>query len=319
MNGEPEKQKSRDRSLSFTQRAEQLLTKRNQGILFLFTLVLSAAAIFDAICDFLPGPISIVLYVLAAAGLVMTCTLRVKAILNFVTSVLLPFAGKYRIADTLIKDSRLRTVLTALPGMGLNLIYAVLNGVIGITARSAWYGSLSAYYLLLCSMRFLSVSYARQIYTKKDPDDNLERRELKVYRNCGIMLSVSSLALGGAVIMLVMGDGGKSYSGLMIYAAATYTFYKLTTAIINKVKVRKEKSLLLKTLRDIRYSDALVSLFSLQTALLAAFGQNAGDFVPAMNATTGAVVCLLILGLGLSMVYDAKKLQNLAQTGTETE
>ena len=45
------------------------------------------------------------------------------------------------------------------------------------------------------------------------------------------------------------------------------------------------------------------------TVLFAAFGQNAGDFVPTMNALTGAGVCLMILGLGLYMVHYAKKLQ----------
>ena len=223
-----------------------------------------------------------------------------------------------RVVDTLITDKRLRVVLTTLPGMGLNLIYAVFNGVIGIAARSAWYGSLSAYYLLLCSMRLLSVSYAGWLYTGKEPGDNTEKRELKVYRNCGIILSASSIALAGAVIMLVVGAGGKSYPGLLIYAAAVYTFCKLTIAIINKVKVRKEKSLLLTTLRNISYCDSFVSLLSLQTALFAAFGQDAGEFVPTMNAATGTVVCLMILVLGIYMVCDAKKAQTKARAEMET-
>ena len=319
MKAEQEKRKFKERFSSFTQRAGRLLTKRNQYILFLLTLAVAALATFDAFHDLFPGPISIALYVLAAVGFAMTCTLWIKAILIFLTSVLMSLTGNSRIAGALIADNRLRIVLTTLPGMGLNLIYAVFNGVIGITARSAWYGSLSAYYLLLCIMRFLSVSYAKQIYTKEKQDDNLQERELTVYRNCGMMLSVSSVALGGAVIMLVTGDGGKSYPGLMIYTVATYTFCKLIMSIINKVKVRREKSLLLTTLRNISYSDSLVSLLSLQTALFAAFGQSAGEFVPSMNALTGTVVCLMILGLGICMVCDAVKIRNIPQTKREAE
>ena len=226
---------------------------------------------------------------------------------------LLPFLKRNRVVNAMITNNRLRIIFTTIPGMGINLIYAVFHGVIGITVHSAWYGSLSAYYLLLCVMRLLSVSYAKQIYTKKERGASRKKRELKVYRNCGMLLPVSSIALGGAVIMLVTGDGGKSYPGLMIYAAAAYTFYKLITSVINVVKVRKEKSLLLTTLRNISYSDALVSVLSLQTALFAAFGQNAGELVPTMNAVTGAVVCLMIAGLGIYMVHNAKKLQTKAQ------
>ena len=137
-------------------------------------------------------------------------------------------------------------------------------------------------------------------------EDSLEVRSWRVHRNCGIILSISSIALGGAVIMLVSGQGGKSYPGLMIYAAATYTFYKLGMAIANMIKARKEKSILLVTLRNISYADALVSILSLQTAMFATFGQNSGAMIPITNALTGTGVCLMIFALGIYMVHKSK-------------
>lgn len=201
--------------------------------------------------------------------------------------------------------------------MGLNLIYAIFNGVIGFMNFSARYVSLAVYYLLLCVMRFLAVAYAGRVYQVKVPwrkrnpekEDSLETRSWRVYRNCKILFSMMRIALGGAVIMLVSGEGGKSYQGLLIYAVATYTFYKLGMAIRNMIKVRKEKSLLLVTLRNISYADALVSLLSLQTALFAAFGQDSGELIPLMNALTSAGVCLMILGIGIYMVRKSKKIQ----------
>ena len=189
--------------------------RRNQCLLFLATVVVIAAAIYAAVTDAFPLPVSSMLYALAAVGFACTLTLWGKAILTFVKVVLLPFTKNNRIANTLITDARLRTVLVTIPGMGLNLIYAV----------------------------------------------------------------------------------------------ATYTFYKLGMAIRNLIKARKEESLLLVTLRNISYADALVSLLSLQTALLAAFGQDSGELVPLMNALTGASVCLMILGLGSYMVWKSKKIQ----------
>ncbi len=303
------------------QHMDRVLTKRNQFIIFLFSILMSVAAIYAAVTDFFPEPVSITIYVFAAAGFTCTCTLWIKAIVFFVRFVLMPFTKNNRIANTIITDTRLRTVLTTVPGMGLNLIYAVFNGAVGIISHSAWCGSLAAYYMLLCAMRFLSVSYAKKIYggklqiilkkinkrnnNREIDESSLEIRAWKVYRNCGIMLSVSSIALGGAVIVLVSGQGGKSYPGLMIYAVATYTFYKLTMAIINMVKARKENSLLLTTLRNINYADALVSLLSLQTALFAAFGQNSGEMIPITNALAGEGVCIMIFVLGVYMVRRA--------------
>ena len=295
-----------ERFLSFGQKIDEKLTKKNQRILSFLSLIAAAIAIFDAVHDIFIASISITIYVLAAIGLACACTLLMKDLQFFISSVLLPFTHSNPIANTLITDNRLRTVLAAVPGMGLNLIYAVLNGVIGAAGRSAWYSFLAVYYLLLCIMRFLAVSYARQVYAKKEETGDLEKRKYKVYQNCGAMLAVMSIALAGAVLMLVLGEDGKAYPGLMIYTAATYTFYKLTLSIVNLLKARKQKSLLLTTLRNISCSDALISLLSLQTALFAAFGQDAGEFVPIMNGITGGAVCLLVLSLGLYMMGDGK-------------
>lgn len=81
--------------------------------------------------------------------------------------VLIPFIEKNKIANMLVKDYKLRTIISALPGLGMNLIFAVFNAVIGIISHSAWHGSLAAYYILLSAMRFVSVMYAKSIYIDK--------------------------------------------------------------------------------------------------------------------------------------------------------
>lgn len=300
----------------------QFMTRKNQCIIFIVTIVAAVAAIYTAVTDFFPQPISITLYVLAAFGFSCSCTLWVRAIIFFVKLVLVPFTENNKIANRLVKDDRLRTVLTTLPGMGLNFIYAVFNGIVGLVNHSAWCGSLSAYYILLCVMRFLSVSYAGKIYSKKwrkaqshrkenqEKDNGIKTdtlRAWRVYHHCGIMLSVTSIALGGAVIVLVCGEGGKTYPGVLIYAVAAYTFYKLIVAVRNVIMARKMDSALLSTLRNISYADALVSMLSLQTALFAAFGQNSEELIPLMNALTGTAVCLMIFILGILMVHKSKR------------
>ena len=337
---EPEGLTVRDRFSSLAQRVRGALTGRTLRIVCLLTPVACVVALLDALNGLFPLPVSIALYVVAAAGLVATCTLAVRAIWGAATSALQRLTASNRVANALATNARLRTVATTIPGTALNLVYAVFNGAVGIASLSAWYGSLSAYYLLLCVMRFSAVSQAGQVWTKKgqagdrealedhgDPENRANRealaardaRELTVYRTCGKLLAVSSVALGGAVIMVVLGYGGKSYAGLTIYAVATYTFCKLGVAIVNLVKVQRERSLLQKTLRNISYSDALVSLLALQTALFASFGDGVGDFEPTMNALTGAGVCLMIAGLGLSMVHDAKRRQHAPRLEEEAE
>lgn len=103
-----------ERLSNLKQHISRFMTRRNQSMIFWFTLCAVIASVYAAITDSFPEPVNITLYVFA--------------------------------------------------GMGVNLVYAIFNGAIGIINCSAWCGSLSAYYILLCVMRFLSVSYARKVY-----------------------------------------------------------------------------------------------------------------------------------------------------------
>lgn len=287
---------------------QQVLTRRNQMILYVLTIILAGLSIADVICDLLPLPLPAVIavYSCAAISFFLSIALWVRTVRLLFRVVFIPFTERNKIINLFIKDYRLRTLVMSLPGLGLNLIFAVYNAYLGASRLSPWYGSLAAYYILLCVMRFAAVIYAKSIYIDKR-EMPAQQRELKVYQNCGAMLSVMSVALMGAVTMLVNGSGGKSYPGTMIYAVAAYTFYKLTLSVLGMLRAKREQSILSMTLRYIGHSESLVALLTLQTALFAAFGQNAGALVPRMNAVTGAVVSLSALVIGLNMVFDARK------------
>ncbi len=307
------------RLLDLKEGMDHILTKRVQIIICISTLFLSILSIYSVVTETIPEVISYVIYVAAGVGFFCSLAIWIKAIKFFVNVVIIPFSKTNRVVSTLVADIRLRTVMFTLPGLVINLAYAIFNGAIGIANKSAWCGSLAAYYMLLWIMRLLSVSYARRVYDgsflledrKKikieDDEEELEKRSRKVHKNCGILLALSAVAMGGAVIMLVYGEGGNSYPGFTIYAIAAYTFYKLIMSIYNMITSRKKNSLLLKTLRYINYADALVSLLSLQTALFAAFGSGAGAMIEYFNACTGGAVCLMIFALGIFMCTNAKK------------
>ena len=109
----------------------------------------------------------------------------------------------------------------------------------------------------------------------------------------------TAVVLAGAAVLLVNSEGGKSYPGYAIYAVAAYTFYKIIMSTIQVLKVGKRKSPLLTITRRIGYIDACVSILTLQTAMFASFASGQEDFMLMMNAATGAVVCMMVLGLGI--------------------
>ena len=88
---------------------------------------------------------------------------------------------------------------------------------------------------------------------------------------------------------------------------ATYTFYKVVLAIINTVKVRKENSLLLSSIRNIGCADAAVSILSLQRSMLVSFGAMEREDIFLMNVLTGAGVFLIIVLLGIALIVKSVK------------
>ena len=125
----------------------------------------------------------------------------------------------------------------------------------------------------------------------------------------GILLLVLNFALTGVILLTIAQDTAKRYSEVVVISIATYTFYKIIMAVANMVKVRKTRSPVLITIRNIGTADALVSMLTLQATMLASFQGKGGLDAKRMNAITGMVVCVLILALGVSMIHYAFKNQ----------
>lgn len=91
------------------------------------------------------------------------------------------------------------------------------------------------------------------------------------------------------------------------YAAAFYVFYRVILSIINMIKVNRWKSPLLMIIRKIGYIDACVSLLTLQTAMFASFADGQEELVRLMNGITGAVVSVMVLGMGIQGILVSQK------------
>lgn len=274
--------------------------------LYAVTVILAVISLIDTISEILPRFAGIIINVLAAGTLLTTCYYLAGDIRHGVKEKAMRGIQSNSFASHMAGDYRYRTVVFAVPGLILNLIFAVFNGGMGIAGRSAWFGTLSVYYGLLSMMRFHVVMYDRKT-SKLERTKPVELEELLVYRNCGILFIIMTAALIGAVILLQQSKGGKHYPGVAIFAVAAYTFYKAIVSVINLVKAGKMRTPLLMAIRDIGYIDACVSVLTLQTAMFAAFGDGQMELERMMTGMTGFAVCLMVLVMGLHCIRDSSR------------
>lgn len=242
-------------------------------------------------------------YVLSAYAMIITVTKTVDIVRwirtgmdnhHLVKRVLdIPVVKRY------FKETMFRAEISLYPSLMINLLYAGVKLFSGIYYGSVWFLTLAVYYILLAIMRFFLLHHVRRRGRKE------ENRilELKICRLCGIILMVLDWALTGIIILVVRKNSGFCYPGVLIYAMALYTFYAVITAIINVVKFRKYGSPVISSAKVINLTAALVSMLSLETAMLTQFGAaRDAVFRQRMSAATGAGVSILVLGMAVYMI-----------------
>ena len=256
--------------------------------------------------------IAYVSYFLSAYALIITITgitgivgllrrgIKYHPLVKKIVSI--PLVGRY------LREDRFRAEAALYRGFFINLIYAGIKMFSGILYNSVWFVSLAVYYILLAVMRASLLHYVRK--SGKD-----KASEWRRYRLCGMILLFMNVALAGIVTLVIRQNSGFEYPGVLIYIMAMYAFYAAITAVWNVVKFRRYGSPVLSAAKVINLTAALVSMLSLETAMLTQFGA-ADDpiFRRIMTASTGAGISIIVLGMAIFMIVrSTKQLKNSRQ------
>ncbi len=195
-----------------------------------------------------------------------------------------------KIGADLIGNKRYRTIVIATLSLIFNLVLAFYYGILGVLSASIIFGASAVYYLLLAVMRFIAV------LKRNDNSSTINHQTSAVI---GIMLIVLSVVFQIMVIVSMKYETAASYGTITMITIATFTFTKITTAIVSAVKHRREKSIFIKSINAIRYSEIAVSVLTMQQSMLVSFGESTDSSTVILNACTGAGVCFFILALGI--------------------
>ena len=285
---------------------------------FLLAAACIAGAIACAACG-CAGWYVYALYAAAALSLAYIVYLSVRAA-SALRAKAEARAKAHPLAESFLFDGSFRAGVLFSLSFIVNIAYALLCGVLGIALRASWYGMFSFYYLLLSALRCGLLAGAMRSRRRAAGDARgLLVSRWKLYRLCGIALFVLEFALAAAVTVMVAVGRPAPVSEVLAIASAAYTFYKVISAAVGFVKVRRLHDPLLQAFRNINLADAAVSLLSLQVTLVAVFSQGEGESMKPLNAAMGFFVCLLTIALGVWMIAEAGvRLRTLKGEG-ETE
>ena len=189
-----------------------------------------------------------------------------------------------------------RTYKLAFLSLAVNIAFGGYNIVIGCVTRSWWLLTIGTYYAVLSVVRYTVLR------SKKE-------NTAFIKQFTGILLMVMSLPLAGTVVLATVQDRGTVYHEIVMITIAVYAFTKITLASVNLAKSRRSASLKVKTLRNISFADAFVSIFSLQRSMLVSFEGMSEIEIRIMNVATGSAVCIIVFLLGLNLVQQNRLLK----------
>lgn len=242
------------------------------------------------------GILHYILYVFAAFAL----TYFVYTMVIFAPKMkedFIRFLQSHKFTNKLLQDYGYRTIVFAVFSFVLNMAYISLILVMAIMSKTAWYFTITVYYIVLALMKG-NVFHSKRKYGTKI-------KQAKALRFSGIMFVVMTIVFSGVIVLIYKANHYFEYAGILIYAVAAFTFYKLTLAIFNIFKAKRQDDLYVENIRNINLANALISIMILQVAMFQAFApeHNLGF----ANGLTGAGVSAIILVLGILMIVKSNK------------
>lgn len=227
-----------------------------------------------------------IVYVGAFYALVVDCAALIPRIMGWVKRPRPVKKGKFR-----------RSLYTHLL---VDLIYGFWQIVQGVVVGSAWIGGYGIYNVCHGVVRAVLARYARKL--KGLPEDRKkERLGWRCYTVCGFLMVAVNLTMTGLVYQTIWMGRSSHYSEIAVIAVAVFTFYKLIMAIVRVVKCRRSNEPISGAARNLGLAEAMMSLFSLQAALLAVYG-GGFEHQQLMNSLTGFAVCLMTMLGGIGMI-----------------
>jgi len=232
------------------------------------------------------------IYALSFYTLSITTLFIIKIVLKYKNNRItfkIDFVNKY------VYDKLYRTRINIIGSFIFDIIYFIFNIFVGISSNSNWFIFIAFYYLVLSILRIcISLEYRDKKRTKKF-----------MYMFCGISLFFLNMAFLAIIIMVVNENKSYVYRGYIIYLMAFFTFYKLVLNIVNYFKFKKYNDYVLTLSKTINFVCALISIFSLQTAMITTFSADF-NYKMLMNSLTGVIIWLFVLVISILFIVKGK-------------
>ena len=201
-------------------------------------------------------------------------------------------------SDDLFRESFFNCI-----GAGVNLVLAVMNGINGFANHSAWYQSMSLYFLVLGLITlYMAFCIGR-------PQGRSART---VMRQCGVCLIIVGVAMASFMYLYVIGHEVMLLTPGFAWALTILTIVLAVLAVYNTYLFRKSDPVR-HAFQRVTLSASIGGIVMLEIQLLATFGGGLDPtFVVAIETVTALVAVAILVVFGGSLLAKANKVEDVA-------
>ena len=267
------------------------------GLLLTVGAIIAVAILWNG-----ANPVIYALYAVLLALFIYCLVFTIKYGRKFIRHSML----SHRFTSRLVEDYGFRTLFFSAASFVINVAYVLYQTIMAIINRSMWYGTFAVYYALLSLVRGVAVwADVRAGRRYKEDEAALLKSKLHCYLLCGMLIILLSAALSVALGYMISNDISFRYGGATLYVMVAFAFYKVISSAINLSRAKKFNDYGVQSMRNIKFTEALVSIFAMQTALIAAFGSGDDGSLGVLNSVMAVLICLFTLGLGIYMIVKS--------------
>lgn len=145
-----------------------------------------------------------------------------------------------------------------------------------------------------------------EITTTKETILQYKKKQCISHIHFGMLLLFSSLIIVEMNILLLRGVKEIVYPFYLIYGVSAYAFYSVTIAIINVIKYKKTLHPVFLANKNLSLVVAMISMLSMQSALLTAFCDD-DVFSRNMSIITGFAFFSFVVALSVLLIVFGQK------------
>lgn len=185
-----------------------------------------------------------------------------------------------------------------------NIIFALVKFILSITLPSLWFFVNACFLSILSISRFFSIkNYGkrRQIINEKIKRDI----GYKNYLHNGILLVILGIMYFFVSVYMYYKGTNTIMHEYLTYVVALNAFWQISWATYGMAKYKRKRNPILKSVKITNFANALTSIVLTQVVLLDTY---ACDYnLSNINGSTGMIVSLIIMILGLYMIINIRK------------